>query len=269
MRSFLIILCLAIVVLPAAGSAADMPSMPPSFGSDPVIKMIDGPKTWGPDNMYERVNGEAELFKRYGALGLSYSAYGEESGPYLSVDLLHLGVPLNAFGLYRLYAGCDSEEYGVSNAVVLSGDYTSYAVLGSYFMKIDFETDGSIGSGKVLVDGFLEKLSMVLPGQAPLPVPVEKLKSIARKACEVNYHPEHIDHDLESGPGYTWVSSAGGDYSVMFFPVPDEARISAEALSKKGLPGVLYKNNVVMWPGTASEESETYMKKVLKEAVKW
>jgi hypothetical protein len=231
--------------------------------------MVEGPKTWTPDNMYEHVNGEAELLKRYGAASLAYASYENDRGAYLSVDILDMGVTVNAFGLYSLYAGCDGEEYSASGATVLSGDFTSYAILGRYFMRIDFEADGSGEDGKSLVSKFLSKLSRTLPAPGPLPVAVDRLKILARKPCEVNYHPEHVDYDLETGPGYTWIGPDGGTYFIMFLPSPDEAGVHAAILRNRGAPTVVVWGNAVTWPKVRTEETAGYLKGVLKRVVKW
>ena len=219
--------------------------------------------------MYEHVNGEAELLKRYGAVLLAYANYENDRGAYLSVDILDMGVPVNAFGLYSLYAGCDGDEYSASGATVLSGDFTSYAMLGRYFMRIDFETDGEDNKGKLLVGEFLLELSRGLPAPGPLPTTVSRLKKLARKPCEVSYHPEHVDYDLEAGPGYTWIGPDGGTYLINFLPSPDKAEAHAAVLKNRGAPSILVWKNAVAWPKVETKGSEDYLKGVLRKVGEW
>jgi hypothetical protein len=124
MRAFSVLPLLAVLLCPVIGFTAEPPTLPDSFGSNSTLAMIAEPKSWTPDNMYEHVNGEAELLKRYGAVLLVYASYENDKGAYLSVDILDMGVPVNAFGLYSLYAGCDGDEYSASGSTVLSGDFT-------------------------------------------------------------------------------------------------------------------------------------------------
>jgi len=264
-----VFLLIAVLSFPFTGMAADIPSLPGSFGSDPALNMIEEPKTWTQDNMFEHVNGEAELLKRYGAFDLAYASYENEKGAYLSVDILDMGAPVNAFGLYSLYAGCDGEEYSASGGTVLSGDFTSYALLGRYFMRIDFEIDGDSEKGKFLVGEFLSELSKALPAPQPLPIPVGRLKKLARRPCEVSYHPEHVDYDLEAGPGYTWIGTDGGVYFIIFLPSPDEAEIQAVILRNRGVPMTVSWGNAVAWPKVRTEETASYLKGVLRRVVKW
>ena len=264
-----VLLFLAVLIFPVAGTAADISSLPDSFGSGPAMAMVEEPRTWTPDNMYKHINGEAELLKRYGTVGLAFAAYENDRGAYLSVDLLDMGVTVNAFGLYSLYAGCDGEEYSVSGATVLSGDFTSYAILGRYFMRIDFETNEDSEDGQPLVSEFLSEFSKILPAPGPLPVAVERLKKLARKPCEVGYHPENVDYDLEAGPGYTWIGPDGGTYFIRFLPSPDEAKVHAAILRSRGAPTVLVWGNAVTWPKVRTERTAGYLKGVLKKVVKW
>ncbi len=269
MRIFPVLLLLAVLLFPVIGFAAEPPSLPDSFGSNPALAMVAEPKSWTPDNMYEHVNGEAELLKRYGAVLLVYASYENDKGAYLSVDILDMGVPVNAFGLYSLYAGCDGDEYSASGATILSGDFTSYAILGRYFMRIDFETDGDSKGGKPLVGEFLLELSKGLPAPGPLPTTVMRLKKLARKPCEVSYQPEHVDYDLEAGPGYTWTGPDGGTYFISFLPSPEKAKVHAAAMEDRGAPTVQVRGNAVTWPKVPTGETGGYLKGVLEELGEW
>ena len=267
MRNMQILLLLGILSLPAAGHSDNVIPLPGSFGPEPLLVMVDEVKGWTPENMYEHVNGEAELLKRYGARNLYYASYENDNGAYLTVDIVDMGVPVNAFGLYNLYAGCDGEEYSTSGATVLSGDFTSYAVRGRHFIRIDFDAGEKGGSGRSTVKIFLSELSKSLPSPEPLPRAVNKLKKLARKPCEVAYHPEHVDYDLQSGPGYRWVGPDGETCFVTFFPSPDKARAHAAVLKNRGVSTLLVGGNAVTWAKVSTVKTVDYLKKVLNQVV--
>jgi len=254
----------AAFLLPSSVTAADILTLPDSIGSNPVLSRVEKLKSWTPDTMYEQVNGEAELLKRYGALSLVYVTYEHEGGAYLSSEILDMGAPVNAFGLYRLYAGCDGDEKSLSGATVLSGDFTSYAILGQHFMRIDVDGTGGHEGGTSLVDTFLLAISKVLPASDPLPVVIERLRKMARKPCEVGYHPEHVDYDLETGPGYTWVGPDGGTYFVRILPSPEEAADYAVVLTSRGAQAVLVRGDVVTWAKAPTLQTPDYLKEVAK-----
>ncbi len=264
MRIFPFIFLAVTLLFPLAGSAADILALPDSIGVNPVLTRVDGPTLWNPDTMYEHVNGEAELLKRYGAVSLTYAAYESVGGDYLSADILDMGASLNAFGLYSLYAGCDGDEYNAYGATVLSGDFTYYVMLDRYFMRIDFDLSGDSEEGKKLVDDFLSTLQRVLPRSQPLPETVGLLKKIAGQPCEVGYHPEHLDYDLETGPGFLWTGPDDEKYFLRFLESPDEAEHYAAALRKKGVLTVLSRGNAVSWSHLPAEETTSYLNDVLR-----
>ena len=259
-----ILLAATLLLFPPVGSAGDILALPDSIGENPVLSRIEGPTLWTPDTMYEHVNGEAELLKRYGVVSLAYAAYESEGGDYLSADILDMGESVNAFGLYSLYAGCDGEEYNAYGATVLSGDFTFYAMLGRYFMRIDFELGKESEEGKRLVDDFLSTFQKSMPRSQPLPETVGLLKKIAGAPCEVGYHPEHLDYDLETGPGFLWSGPAGEQYFLSFLQSEEEAERYAAALRKKGVLTVLSRNKAVSWSRLPAEEAASYLKEVLQ-----
>lgn len=261
---FLLSFFLIVLLLSAHGAAADMLVLPGSFKAGAMVR-VEGPKTWTFETMYEHVNGEAELLKRYGAIELAYATYEGSNGDYLSTDILDMGAPVNAFGLYSLYAGCDGDEYSTSGATVLSGDFTSYAIFDRYFMRIDFEAKGGKEAGKSLVDKFLSDLADALPAAEPLPLAVRHLKKLARKPCEVGYHPEHVDYDLETGPGYTWTGPDGGTYYIHLLASDGDAEAHAANLRMAGAPTVLVLGSMVSWTRTGTEKAATYLKEVLRK----
>ncbi len=217
--------------------------------------------------MYEHVNGEAELLKRYGAASLTFAAYENENGDYFAIDVLDLQEPINAYGLYRLYAGCDGTEYSVLEATVLADEYAPHALWGPYFFRFNVDISGDSGGGKELVDDFLKNFISSLPDHPPLPSTLELLQQEARQPCEVNYHPEHVDYDLESGPGYTWTGPDEQTYFIAVLRSPDEAKRHADLLKNRGLQTLLVLNNAIIWQKVDEKRPTAYMEEILKEVI--
>jgi hypothetical protein len=224
-------------------------------------------QTWTPDNMYEHVNGEAELLIRYGARGLGFAAYENEAGDYVSVDLLDLGESINAYGLYRLYAGCDGEELQISGATVLADEFTQYGFYGRYFLRINLDTSDT-ADVRVLMEEFLSHFTSQVPEPSPLPPVLAVLQESADKPCEVNYHPEHIDYDLETGPGYSWVGNDGASYAAIVLDSEERAAAQASALTQKGIANLLLLKNSVLWNKADAGEPTDYMKQTIGQIVK-
>ena len=267
MKIFRAVLLFAVLLAPAASPAIDTSSLPESLGSDPALTRIDDVQSWDPDTMYEHVNGEAELLKRYGAISLSFVAYENDSGDYFSVDLLDLGKPINAYGLYRLYGGCDAAEYSVSEALVLADDYAPHALYGPYFLRFNVDVSDQT-DGEKLVDDFLKQFIGSAPDQPPLPPTLAALQEQALHPCEVNYHPEQVDYDLESGPGYAWIGPDKQHYFMAVLASLDEAQGQAGSLKSKGVKTLLIEENTVIWQKNDGNGSTAYMEQTAQRVVK-
>src|SRR5210317_127843 len=100
-----VLLLVTALSIPFAALAENIPNLPKSIGSAPALTRVEDVRTWESENMYEHVNGEAELLKRYGATSLTFAAYENEAEDYFAIDILDMQEPINAYGLYRLYAG--------------------------------------------------------------------------------------------------------------------------------------------------------------------
>jgi hypothetical protein len=257
--SFPTALIAAMLLAPATISA--MPPLPEKFGQDLVMVMAESPKTWHPGNMYEHVNGEAELLKRYGARELLYAIYEQGVDRYLSVDLLDMGSAINAYGLYRLYAGCDGEEFIASGSVVLAGDWTYYAQREQYFLRMDVDTPDT----KQTVTDFLAAFFGRQPTPSAPSEILDRLQKAAGNTCEVHYNPEDVDYNLKAGPGYTWTGPDGKTYHLRLLESAQEANEAAEGLSGLGARGVQVRGSLVAWPKETSEETDPYLENVLKD----
>lgn len=261
------LLLFAVLILPITAYTEDIFNFPNSIGADPALTRVDEVRTWDPDNMYEHVNGEAELLKRYGATGLTFVSYENDKGDYFSIDVLDMGKPINAYGLYRLYAGCDGTEYSFLEATVLADEYAPHALLGRYFFRFNVDISDDTGAGKELVDDFLKTFISSVSEQPPLPPTLELLTQKALQPCEVNYHPEHVDYDLESGPGFTWIGPDEQTYFITILRSPNEAELHADSLKNGGIKTLRVRDNAVIWQKVDGQRATAYMEEILKEVI--
>ena len=249
------ILLFFLVAFPAQAASV----LPETFGTTLRMGRAGDVRKWPSETMYEHVNGEAELLKRYGAVGLSYALYEGAGETTLSVDLIDLGASLNAFGLLALYTGCDGSLEEISGTWVFMGTYTSYARRGSHFIRVDVDAD----DGAFLTWEFLRALSGALPAPEPLPSVLGVLQQVARAPCDVGYHPEDVDYDIEAGPGYLWTALDGQACFMRLLPSPGEAQTLVSALEDKDVKGVVKKGRAVAWSRDQTPETSTYLSDVL------
>lgn len=160
------------------------------------------PKHYTPDNLYDYIDGEAELFHDYGFLGLSVLTYYKDSheDTFFVVNIYDMGTDINAFGLYSTfrYPGYDFDSIGVESIV---SDYGLKFYLGQYYIDIGMgDATESIQNAARFVANMIVK-NIDVPAQPPdflslLPSDnqVEKtLRYVASGMLNQTFLPEGIE----------------------------------------------------------------------------
>jgi len=88
-----------------------------------------------PDNLYEYINGGAELFLSYGFQGAAAYEYRQEGGIEIKVDIFDMGDPHDAFGVF--WHGCEDLDAFVDPGIQsqYSGGLLTFWK-GSYYVSI-------------------------------------------------------------------------------------------------------------------------------------
>lgn len=110
---------------------------------------LDGrPTHYTPENLYDYIDGEAELFHDYGFRELATLTYYQDSpeDTFFVINIYDMGSDLNAFGIYSTYRypGYDFDSVGVEAIV---SDYGLKFYKGQYFVDI------SMGDATVTIQG--------------------------------------------------------------------------------------------------------------------
>ena len=240
-------------------AAAATTPLPETLGPDPGLKRLAEAQTWNPENMFEHINGEAELLKRYGVVSLTFVSYENDQGDYFSADIIDMSTPINAYGLYRLYTGCDGSEFQFSGSLISADEFAAHAVWGPYYLRFNIDVAENSGAGDELVRDFLETFTDNKPATSSLPATLASLQEKARKPCEVHYHPEHVDYDVESGPGYTWIGPDDQTYFAVTANSPSEAELQAETLKGNGVSTLLVSGRDLIWRQGSGPELLEYL----------
>lgn len=183
---YLAVLCLSPCLVscsggePGAGGGAD-PDFPVVEGWSQVGDIL----TYDADNLWEYINGAAELFVEFGVQTCRVTdlSYGDLT---VTVDLYDMGNPLNAFGVYEREKPGD--DVVVPNAVagVVSAPYQALLVKGSTYAKVNaLEGELTEASGLEL----LEALAAALPGATAPPQEFDLLPEAGKVAGTDGYKP--------------------------------------------------------------------------------
>jgi hypothetical protein len=137
------------------------------------------------DNLWEYINGAAELFVEFGVVGCQVAdlVSGDVT---VTLDLYDMGTPLNAYGVYERERPGDDMAVPGAVAGVVSAPYQALLVKGSLYAKVNtFEGELTDESGMAL----LEALAAALPGSTSRPGEFDLLPEEGRVAGTEGYKP--------------------------------------------------------------------------------
>lgn len=109
----------------------------PESSEMPGWQMIDKTYQYGPQNLYEYINGEAESFLAYGFVslkGANYSA-GPDGSNSMTVDIYDMGEKLNAFGMFQSKRGREASTLNIGSASFGTNGYVVF-YKDRYFVEI-------------------------------------------------------------------------------------------------------------------------------------
>ena len=184
------LLLLALLFFATPTRAGDLERLfPPPEALAPLV--ADGmAEHFIPDTLWEKINGEAEFYRRYHLVSAAYQRYSLPGNPdeTLEVGVFLLSSPLDAFGLFAFFTpdGATSRPYG--NGAADEGRQ-GFLRHGPYFVTVD-------GFGENLLSFRLvpEALRIVADriGPAPPELPVIETVRGFPGADAIRYLPDHL-----------------------------------------------------------------------------
>lgn len=90
--------------------------------------MVDRPYHYGPKDLYEYIDGEADFFVGYGFVALVGATYEVSSDPeqFITADVYDMGEKLSAFGVYQAKRDDTLPSLGIGAASAGTGGYASF-----------------------------------------------------------------------------------------------------------------------------------------------
>lgn len=134
-------------------------------------QQLGEPAVYSRDNLWEYINGAADLFLGYGFMELESYEFSA-AGLSFTVDIYDMENPLNAFGIYRAERGENAELQPIGSESVITPPYQALYLKDKYYVKINiFDGELDVKSGKVI----LRQLDKHLDGTAIYPTIFEVL----------------------------------------------------------------------------------------------
>lgn len=191
----------------ALAAAADPAAALPAAAALPPLVREASIERHTAETLWERIDGEAELYKSYGLAASAHALYEDPAQPDRRVDLsvFALADPLGAFGLFAAFRPpeCDAVQPLGNGGCV--GDYQGFFWHGDLFVLAD--AAGPAASRPADLRRALETAAALLGPPPPRP---EDLRAFSRFADTrtIRYQPQHLLGRAALPPGLE--GTAGG-----------------------------------------------------------
>ena len=193
-----------------AGSAHAAPADPaaalPAAASLPPLALRGPIERHSAETLWERIDGEAELYKSYGLTTSAHALYEDPADPDRRIDLsvFAFADPLGAFGLFAAFRPpeCTVRPLGNGGCV---GDYQGFFWHGELFVLAD--AAGPAAGRPADLHRALEAVAALLGPPPPRPEPLRSFSRFADTRT-IRYQPQHLLGRAALPPGLE--GTAGG-----------------------------------------------------------
>jgi hypothetical protein len=217
-------LVLMALLLPLSAAAAD----PAIYMPDPkdMLPLVPAGEVarYTPENLWELINGEAELYRDNGLAQAATRRFEDPEDPLnrVVVSVFTMNDPLGAFGLFATYRPPGALPSGVGNGSYLEG-HRAFFWQGPVFFMADAE-----GPWEMRDRGLMAALQAAASRLGPVPAEPEALKSIRglTDPSSISYHPDHVLGRNIFPPGLSGRSSGGVPFFVSTVQVDTDRLIS-------------------------------------------
>jgi len=116
---------------------------------------------YGPQSLYEKINGLAELFLSYDVVGLTFASFAASADADIVIDVhvYDMGTPTHAFGVFSVERSADEAPVDIGR-VGYRSDASFFIWKGRYYLKIiaSEETDELARAGRMLAEELARSL---------------------------------------------------------------------------------------------------------------
>jgi len=148
---------------------------------------ISGPQVYTQKTLFEHIDGQAEIFFKYGFQKSVFAIYqnGNNSKDQIELDLYDMGNVLQAFGIFSRFRGEDRTA-GVGLESNL-GDSSLLFYKGRYFVML-YATEADA----VILKKMAMTISSSIPDSSPAPKEIESFPKEGLKPGSIQYYPEGL-----------------------------------------------------------------------------
>jgi hypothetical protein len=150
-RPLLIITCILLLSHPVSGAERSIETVLPALACAEGWAMDGKVALFDKDSLFDRINGESELYFPYGFEVLAYARYESRKDPKIAIDadVYKMGSLIDAFGMFANYRKKDDADISIG----VEGTVSTSQLLFSpdrYFVRLQI-TGAANGSPEVLL----------------------------------------------------------------------------------------------------------------------
>ncbi len=169
--------------------------------------LIHGPQTYTQKTLFERVNGQAELYFKYGFRKSVFAIYQSKKSPedQIEVDIYEMGSVLQAFGVFSRFRNEDRPGgFGLESSL---DDHSAFFYQGKYLVILYAPEPN-----QEILKQFSKLISSKVPDPSPPPREISYFPKNGLKPGSIQYFSEGLLGHQFLGRGFqgTYVEKARG-----------------------------------------------------------
>jgi len=235
---FLAALLLFAIAVPRAGAADPRHPVLEALAAKGEWRLLEPVRTFGPDNLYEEIDGEAELFLPYGMERLTVAVFGRTARPGSEVrlELYRMASPRDAYGIWSQFRYPDQEVLRIPPSEAIVSDMSADFFRGETFVRIRSKPgDGSRNDGI----GIASEIVALLSGSGSPPEEARALDGLpGRISGSILYQKRAMLGYECLAPGFeAKFSAASSSGHYLFLPPAADGGSGRKARLARELPG--------------------------------
>jgi hypothetical protein len=169
-----ILLCFLFSLLPAYAAEVSLEKVLPSPACAPGWVMDEKVTLYNKDTLFDRIDGEAELYFPYGFEMLASARYASKQNPQIAVDadIYKMGSLLDAFGMYANYRRKDDADIKIGAEGTVSPSQLFF-YQGRYLVRL--QVTGATSLGQDVLLACARSITHNLPAETKRPKELEAL----------------------------------------------------------------------------------------------
>ncbi|HSW64640.1 MAG TPA: DUF6599 family protein [Dissulfurispiraceae bacterium] len=215
------LVCMLCLSLPAFAADPTMEQLLPAQACADGWLMEDKPVIYTKDNLFDYINGEAELYFPYGFEVLATARYASVKNPAVSLvmDVYKMGSLINAFGMYANYRRSDDDSVKAGADAVLSPSQM-LMYQDRYYVRL--QASGAPGIDENVFLACAHALSKKLPQNLSQPKELDVFKVVAITPKSERYIAKSLLGYAFFRRGFMADATLNGEQAQVFL-VPEES----------------------------------------------